>query len=97
MAAFSSNWRAKPDASSLPDLNTPSTNQTDKLSESLSRHQKDKGVKMPTASEVEIRGEDDPRTLQAVEEGRRLYVGNLPYLAGAKEVKDLFMSHHYDM
>ena len=28
-----------------------------------------------------LSGEDDPRTLQAIAEGRRFYVGNLLYVA----------------
>lgn len=38
-----------------------------------------------------IRDEDDPRTLQAIAEGRRLYVGNMPYMAKSKDVEALFL------
>ena len=44
----------------------------------------------PGAREETLRGEDDPETLLAIAEGRRLYVGNLPYLAQAHDVKRLF-------
>lgn len=44
-----------------------------------------------------IRGEDDPRTLQAIEEGRRLYVGNLPYMAKTEDVENLFVRNGYQM
>ena len=42
-----------------------------------------------------IRGEKDPRTLKAIKEGRRLYVGNLPYKAQTKDVEELFVKHSY--
>lgn len=44
-----------------------------------------------------LRGEDDPTTLQAIAEGRRLYVGNMPYFAKAKDVQDLFQGGDCDM
>ena len=44
-----------------------------------------------------IRGEDDPRTFLAIAEGRRLYVGNLPYMAKTDDVKDLFAANEYQM
>lgn len=44
-----------------------------------------------------IWGEDDPRTLQAVEDGRRLYVGNLPYMVKRKDVEDFFACNGYQM
>lgn len=37
-----------------------------------------------------VRGEDDPRTLQAIAEGRRVYVGNMPYMAKTEDVEILF-------
>ncbi|MCJ1464898.1 hypothetical protein MMC07_003513 [Pseudocyphellaria aurata] len=37
-----------------------------------------------------VRGEDDPRTLQAIAEGRRVYVGNMPYMAKTEDVERLF-------
>ncbi len=39
---------------------------------------------------VALRGEDDPLTLQAIAEGRRLYVGNLPYMANTQDIMDFF-------
>ena len=44
-----------------------------------------------------LRGEDDERTLQAINEGRRLYVGNLPYRAQVQDVKDVFTERDYNM
>lgn len=42
-----------------------------------------------------MRGEDDPRTLQAIAEGRRLYVGNMPYMAKMRDVEALFADVSY--
>ena len=50
-----------------------------------------------TSSSATLRGENDPRTLQAIEEGRRLYVGNLPYMARTEDVESLFVQHGYQM
>lgn len=44
-----------------------------------------------------LRGENDPRTLQAIAEGRRLYVGNLPYMAKTRDVESLFEGDDYQM
>lgn len=44
-----------------------------------------------------IRGEDDPRTLQAIADGRRVYVGNMPYMAKPEDVKGLFADGDYSM
>ncbi|KAL8663638.1 MAG: hypothetical protein Q9202_003708 [Teloschistes flavicans] len=44
-----------------------------------------------------LRGEDDPRTLQAIAEGRRLYVGNLPYIAKTRDVESLFEGENYQI
>lgn len=44
-----------------------------------------------------LRGEDDPNTLQAIAEGRRLYVGNMPYIAKTNDVEMLFASDDYRM
>ena len=44
-----------------------------------------------------LRGEDDPDTLQAIAEGRRLYVGNMPYMAKTKDVEMLFAEGDYQV
>ena len=44
-----------------------------------------------------LRGEDDPRTLQAIAEGRRLYVGHLSYIAKTQDVEELFARDEYNM
>lgn len=49
------------------------------------------------ADSRKIRGEDDPRTLQAIAEGRRLYVGNMPYMAKTRDVEALFADLAYQV
>lgn len=44
-----------------------------------------------------LRGEDDPNTEQAIAEGRRLYVGNMPYIAKTKDVEMLFAEGDYQV
>lgn len=44
-----------------------------------------------------VRGEDDPRTIQAIAEGRRLYVGNMSYMAKSKDVRALFSEGSYSV
>ena len=44
-----------------------------------------------------LRGEDDPARLQAIAEGRRLYVGNMPYIAKTKDVEILFAEGGYQL
>lgn len=44
-----------------------------------------------------LRGEDDPQTLAAIDEGRRLYVGNLSYRAKTEDVENLFETEDYKM
>lgn len=44
-----------------------------------------------------LRGEDDPRTLQAIDERRRVYVGNMPYIAKKEDVENLFANGDYLM
>ncbi|KAL9110807.1 MAG: hypothetical protein Q9187_008001, partial [Circinaria calcarea] len=38
---------------------------------------------------------DDPIALQAIAEGRRLYVGNMPYFAKSEDVETLFAGDDY--
>ena len=40
---------------------------------------------------------DDPIALQAIAEGRRLYVGNMPYFAKSEDVESLFAGDNYKM
>ncbi|KAI9872179.1 MAG: hypothetical protein M1830_001994 [Pleopsidium flavum] len=41
--------------------------------------------------------ENDPQALQAIAEGRRLYVGNVPYMAKTEDVEKLFTEGSYDV
>lgn len=61
---------------------------------SKSRDNKEKESNGPVGGEM-LRGEDDPKTLQAIAEGRRLYVGNMPYIAKTSDVEKLFKNRDY--
>ena len=85
---ISSNWRAKaqpPSNIDGPDIDHESPNAMTEPSPT------------PPSREIAIRGETDPRTLQAIAEGRRLYVGNLPYMAQTKDIENLFAQNDYQM
>lgn len=68
---------------------------------SLAPHRSNEDISIRAAQRVQkgesIRGEDDPRTHQAIVEGRRLYVGNLPYMAKPKDIEALFSEDGYSM
>lgn len=90
---ISSNWRAKAQPPSNIDRldiehEKPQHNNNNAMTEPSPT---------PPSNETEIRGETDPRTLQAIAEGRRLYVGNLPYMAQTKDIENLFAQHDYQM
>ena len=89
---LSSNWRIKSD--------TASSSTQDIESDPRSALTEDRGNQkeaVETPSTDDIRGEDDPRTLQAIDEGRRLYVGNLLYAAKPNDVESLFLGNKYEM
>jgi hypothetical protein len=44
-----------------------------------------------------LRNEDISRAEKAIEEGRRIYVGNLPYEALTRDVEKLFANDQYIM
>ena len=44
-----------------------------------------------------VREDDAAQTSQAIEEGRRLYVGNVPYAANIQDVENLFVGGDYVM
>lgn len=50
-----------------------------------------------TRSQETVRGENDPETLRAIAEDRRLYVGNMPYFAKANDVRDVFEKGGYEV
>lgn len=96
-ANLSDNWRVKSDnqAVNLPTRQPP-----------RSAHQRPSNLDsrptnvLPTTASNTlntIRGEDDPRTMQAIADGRRVYVGNMPYMAKPEDVKDLFADGDYFM
>ena len=95
---LSSNWRIKPDAPPTAGNNTatrtpslPTQPDYCQQRDFWSRSgDKKKTRSQETVSGGLLRGEDDPDTLQAIAEGRRLYVGNMPYMAKAKDVQMLF-------
>ena len=94
----SGNWRANADPvvrnsnedASIEILHDGPTlsNLPNPLSSPTSGNNADIGTNPP--HNEAMRGEDDPRTLQAIAEGRRLCVGNLPYMANTQDVMDLF-------
>lgn len=102
---LSGNWRASP-VSAVPcssenirrhgDLNDNPSLQDLQSSNSGPENGTIASVGTNMPNEESVRGEDDPRTLQAIAEGRRLYVGNLPYMAKSRDVMDLF-SYDYQV
>lgn len=48
-----------------------------------------------SVTSVNTRGQDDLRTQQAIHEGRRLYVGNLPYMAKSEDIAEFFALNCY--
>lgn len=96
-ANLSNNWRVKSDNQAVnpPIRQAPrSVHQRPSNPDSQPRNELPK-----TASHTlnTIRGEDDPRTLQAIADGRRVYVGNMPYMAKPEDVKGLFADGDYSM
>ncbi|KAI4230234.1 MAG: hypothetical protein L6R36_000199 [Xanthoria steineri] len=90
---ISSNWRAK--------AQPPSTIDQPNIEHEKPQHNNNNALTEPSptqpSSEPKIRGESDPRTLQAIAEGRRLYVGNLPYMAQTKDIENLFANNNYQI
>lgn len=96
-ANLSDNWRVKSDNQAVdPPTRQPPRSAHQRPSNLDSRAT---NVLPNTASNTlnTIRGEDDPRTLQAIADGRRVYVGNMPYMAKPEDVKGLFADGDYSM
>ena len=102
---LSSNWRTKIDSPPTTGNNTAGrtpgpASKPDYIRQRDSwgkrKDLKDNNPKQPISRETK-RGEDDPDTLQAIAEGRRLYVGNLLYMAKTGDVEMLFGDHDYRM
>ena len=105
---LSTNWRTKVDAppSTGNNATTRTTGPPSKSDYLQKRHQRDTWSKSKDKSEDKssaavsgetLRGEDDPQTLQAITEGRRLYVGNMPYIAKTRDVEMLFAEGGYQV
>lgn len=96
-ANLSDNWRVKSDNQALdPPSRQPPRSAHQRPSNPDNRAT---SVLPNTTSHTlnTIRGEDDPRTLQAIADGRRVYVGNMPYMAKPEDVKGLFADGEYSM
>lgn len=102
---LSSNWRTKIDAPPTAGNNAATRTQAplskpDYLQRidfrSRSRDNEENRPSRPFNG-GQLRGEDDPTTLQAIAEGRRLYVGNMPYIAKTKDVERLFAEDDYQV
>ena len=102
---LSSNWRTKIDSPPTTGNNAatvtpgpPSKPDYIRQRDSWgkSKDPKENNPKQPISRETG-RGEDDPDTLQAIAEGRRLYVGNMPYMAKTRDVEMLFGEDDYRM
>ena len=102
---LSSNWRTKIDAP--PRTGNDAATRTpgppskpdylqQQSSRSINRDVRENKFDAPVI-EGQLRGEDDPNTLQAIAEGRRLYVGNMPYIAQTRDVEMLFAEGNYQM
>ena len=97
-AGLSDNWRMKSDI--LPQDNGSAVESSGHRYGWGSQQHKDfnvetKRITAENRGSATTRGEDDPRTLQAISEGRRLYVGNMPYMAKTQDVAALFASQSY--
>lgn len=96
-ANLSNNWRVKSDNQAVD----PPIRQAPHIVHQRPSNPDSQSTKVlsNTASNTlnTIRGEDDPRTLQAIADGRRVYVGNMPYMAKPEDVKGLFADGDYSM
>ena len=90
----SSNWRTKTEIEAN-DSNISNHHSTSPAYGALATESS--GSNSNGASEISngprpdkvVRGEEDTRTSEAIAEGRRLYVGNMPYLAKIQDVNHL--------
>ncbi|KAL8846298.1 MAG: hypothetical protein Q9221_008606 [Calogaya cf. arnoldii] len=96
---LSNNWRAK--AQPPSEVERPNIENDNLVGHNANSEVPNlqAGTYMPpkTPEKPEIRGENDPQTLQAITEGRRLYVGNLPYMAKTKDIENLFSQNNYQI
>lgn len=102
---LSSNWRTKVDAPPTTGNNAATRargppSKPDHIQQrdiwGKSKHQNRSEHNGPVSGDT-LRGEDDPATLQAIAEGRRLYIGNMPYIAKTNDVEILFAEGNYQL
>lgn len=102
---LSSNWRTKIDAPPTAGNNAATPTQAPLLMpdylqrRDLRSRSRDKEENKPSRpfNGGRLRGENDPTTLQAIAEGRRLYVGNMPYIAKTEDVERLLAEGGYQV
>lgn len=105
---LSNNWRVKSDLPANVEAEQLSRNARHQRDQprDLQRYQQRDGIDSsptePRQSETNripgtVRGENDPRTLRAIAEGRRVYVGNMPYMAKTEDVESLFANSDLEM
>lgn len=97
-SGLSNNWRVRSDV--LPQEHNPTAESSGcqrgwGSQRGVNPSPGEKQGQTEKADSRKIRGEDDPRTLQAIAEGRRLYVGNMPYMAKTRDVETLFADDSY--
>ncbi|KAL8693541.1 MAG: hypothetical protein Q9218_001666 [Villophora microphyllina] len=103
MAPHSENWRTRinrpQEGDNMRTKGHPYHNSDRTYIQQKDRAARVKGHEQINSSQEKssIRGEDDPRTLQAIAEGRRLYVGNLPYMAKTRDIECLFEGDGYQI
>ena len=94
-AGMSSNWRARDDNASsnnaavMPRMNRPHGAPSE-FEKNKDHQAAPKEIRPPTETTTA-----DERAKQAIQEGRRLYVGNLPYIAKTDDVAMLFPENEY--
>lgn len=95
-AGMSSNWRARDDNASssgaavMPRMNRPRWTRSTELEKDKDQQAAPKEISPLTESTTA-----DERAKQAIQDGRRLYVGNLPYMAKTDDVAMLFPNDQY--
>lgn len=95
-AGMSSNWRARDDNASSSNAvvksltNGPRWTRSTESGKNNDRQAAPKEIRSPTESTAA-----DARAKQAIRDGRRLYVGNLPYMAKTDDVAMLFPNDDY--
>ena len=95
-AERSTNWRGKSDTWPAPPTDLPRRNYAGAQQQTRSGHA-DGWQDHPQTDGPGNRKDDDELALKAMAEGRRLYVGNMPYMARIEDVEMLFRGGEYRM